>query len=483
MKIDLYHLYRGFHFSKLAYPIVLDVLRSWAEARGWQARVSICPESQVDLETDADVIGFSVYSQTAPAIYRVAAELRKRGKIVLFGGPHFRGPSTLAEASPYCDLIASSICEEQMHEILGRIETGKLGHGGAESPAEPLVVRDLERRFRYPTNFHESLGSRRWYQIPSIPTSLGCPYDCSFCAAYRQGEYALREIDTIYNEMAAAPGKLTLICDATFGLNKKHTVELMSAIAPLRKKIGIETTLARLQDQQFLEALALGGVKWIVVGIETLGPKLRKHGSVRPHDGLVDVIERAQDLGMAIQGNFICGLDSDEPDFHERIFDYYEASKLDAIMMGILTPYPDTALYRQLASEGRILDPDWESYDCHHVVYQPRRMSVDQLIDGYIELYRRVRQHKSIFRELYEGLKAHGPSPEALVPVGNNTYQKFDSIKKRRHLRRNQSHLRRSQHHLRLKPHLVDASSQESLSSSSRASLESGVSNPSLNFP
>jgi len=27
MDIDLYHLYRSFHFSKMAYPIVLDVLK------------------------------------------------------------------------------------------------------------------------------------------------------------------------------------------------------------------------------------------------------------------------------------------------------------------------------------------------------------------------------------------------------------------------------------------------------------------------
>ena len=82
MKIDLYHLCRGFHFSKIAYPIVIDVLRVWVESSGWEVRVSICQEHQVDLETDADVVGFSVYSQTAPGSYRAARELRRRGKLV-----------------------------------------------------------------------------------------------------------------------------------------------------------------------------------------------------------------------------------------------------------------------------------------------------------------------------------------------------------------------------------------------------------------
>ena len=459
MKIDLYHLYRGFHFSKLAYPIVLDVLRTWAEDRDWEARVSISSEQNVDCETDADVVGFSVYTQTAPAIYRVADRLRQRGKIVFFGGPHFRGSSTLDEAASHCDVIAGSICESQMRELLAMVESGRLG----PNREKPLHIADTKQQFQYPTNFYQSLESRKWYQIPTIPTSLGCPYDCSFCAAYRQGEYHLREIETIYNEMARAPGKLVLICDATFGLNKQHTQSLMQAIAPLHKKIGIETTLARLKDTAFLESLALGGVKWIIVGVETLGHKLRKHGSVDPEGTLMDVIDRAHDLGMALQGNFICGLDDDEPDSFDRIYEYYDRSKLDAMMMGILTPYPDTGLYRQLKAEGRIFDEDWENYDCHHVVYQPRQMTVDQLIDGYVDLYRKVRRRKSIFRELYEGLRDHGPSAETFVLVGNNTYQKFDSVKKKRQLRRNQSELARAR---ALGPQVVD---HESLESSSRA--------------
>jgi len=98
MRIDFYHLQRGFNFHKFAYPIMLDVLGVWAEAAGWTPRIRICQESQVDLDTDADVVGFSVYTQTVPAIYRAADALRRRGKVVFFGGPHFRGSSTVAEA-------------------------------------------------------------------------------------------------------------------------------------------------------------------------------------------------------------------------------------------------------------------------------------------------------------------------------------------------------------------------------------------------
>ena len=434
MKIDLYHLYRGFHFSKLTYPIALDVLRVWAETNHWEARVSICKEGKVDLDTDAEVVGISVYSQTAAAAYRVAAQLRARGKIVMLGGPHFRGASNHAEAAPYCDVLAESLCEEQLRELLDAVAEGRL----EPNRSAPLSIADREGRFQYPENFYQSLRSRRWYQVPTIPTSVGCPYDCSFCAAYLQGSYRLRSVETVASELAYAPGTLALLCDASFGLNKKYTLRLMDAVAPLHKKIGVETTLARLRDPEILEALARGGVKWLVVGIESLTTRLRKHGSPDLERSLREVLARVHDLGMLMQGNFICGLDGDGPESFEEIFDFYRRTGLDGIMMGILTPYPGTALYRQLEREGRIFDRNWDHYDCHHVVYEPRNMSTDQLIEGYIDLYREVRRHRSVTRELMEGLWRQGPGIETGVRVANNLYQKFDSLKKARHLRENQ---------------------------------------------
>jgi radical SAM superfamily enzyme YgiQ (UPF0313 family) len=341
------------------------------------------------------------------------------------------------EAAPYCDVIVSSLCEEQWAALLDDVAAGRI----APQRPKPLYVADPGGRFRYPANFYQSLASRRWYQIPTVPTSIGCPYDCNFCSAFLQGKYLLRDVATIYNEVAHAAPPMVIMCDATFGLNKPFTIELMHALAPLRKKIAVEITIGRLKDRQILDALAHGGVKWLVVGVESLALKLRKHGTVDLDDGFRRVIDGAHERGMLLQGNFICGLDSDGPESFEEIYRYYDRSGLDAIMMGILTPYPDTGLYRQLEGEGRIFDTDWEHYDCHHVVYRPRRMTVDQLIDGYIGLYRMVRGRRSVFREIAEGWRRNGIGLESTVMLANNLYQKFDSVKKERLLRANQRQL------------------------------------------
>lgn len=49
----------------------------------------------------------------------------------------------------------------------------------------------------------------------------------------------------------------------------------------------------------------------------------------------------------------------------------------------ILTPYPGTRLFADLAEKGRILHRRWDLYDTRHVVYCPRGLSAAALENGY----------------------------------------------------------------------------------------------------
>lgn len=428
MKIDLYHLYRSIHFTNFGYPLVLGVLGQWARSAGWEVRTAVCREEKVDLETAADVVGISVYTQTAPAAYRLSDSLRRRGTIVILGGPHFRGPETHEEGARHCDAVVGSICEEQWRALLDEIAGGGISPGRGK----PSPIVDEGRKFRYPEDLCERTFRRKWYQFPSVPTSLGCPYDCSFCSPYMQGSYHLREIETIRREVGRAGGKGLMLCDATFGLNKEHTLELMRALAPLKKRIMVETTLGRLRDRDVLRAMARGGVKWIIAGVETLGLKMRKHGSADVEETVRQVVSEAHDLGMIVQGNVICGLDSDGPESFDRIRGFYETSGLDLLMAGILTPYPNTRLFRDLQREGRIIDTDWEHYDCQHVVYRPLRMSVDELVDGYLELSRTIHGGRSLVAGPLKTYLRGGVHVETLVAHGFRLYSWYDSRRKRK---------------------------------------------------
>src|SRR5262249_10320922 len=109
MKIEIIHLYRHFEYSNMGFPIALDVLKSWAVACGWEASVRVAREAQVDVDTDADVVAISTYTQCAPAAYRLSRALRARGRVVILGGPHFRGRNW-REAVGRCDVVVNAIC-------------------------------------------------------------------------------------------------------------------------------------------------------------------------------------------------------------------------------------------------------------------------------------------------------------------------------------------------------------------------------------
>ena len=439
MKIDLYQLRREFHFTNFLYPIVLDVLKVWAESVGWETRINICSESKVNFSTDADVVGISVFTQTAPAAYSVSDKFRKRGKIVILGGPHFRDLGTFEEGAAHCDIVVSSICESQWTHLLSLIAKGSINPNGNKS----LFVVDKERQFRYPNNFYETLKSKKWYQVPTIPTSIGCLYDCSFCSPYLKGHYILREIQTIENEVSQIRGKVLFFADATFGLNKKYTIALMKALAPMKKMIGIETSLMRLQDAEILDAMALGGVKWIIIGIETLSKTLKKHGATDLRRTLQYTVRQVHRRGMFIHGNFICGLDCDDPGSFDEISCFCKDVNLDSIMIGVLTPYPNTRIYEQMQREGRIIDTNWAHYDYSHVVYRPLKMTIDQLINGLIHLYEELLNRNLFLKDTLGLYSKSGIRKASSVVVANNAYFSMDAKRKIKALRKNRQLIKR----------------------------------------
>lgn len=427
MKLDIYHLYEHFDNVNFVPPLIPNILRLWSLNHGWSVRMKEAREHSVNLETDADVVAMSVYTQAAPMAYRLCKELRKRGKIVILGGPHFRGPY-IEEAKNHCDVVVHTISEQQWYNLLDDIEKGNVG---PQTQSAGIIV-DNDHRFILPKNFSDCFAYYKWYQIPSLPATLGCPYDCEYCNPFLKGEYKLRDIDTISKELEKINRKTILLCDATFGLNKKHTINLMSAISGLKKKLLIETPLATLADKEILKALGNGGVRIVSVGIETLSMKLGKHGGFNVDIDLNRVINECHEYGISVQGNFILGLDYDGPDSFKRVYDFYNHSKLDFVFCDILTPYPNTLLFDRLLKENRIIDENWSHYDYRHVVFQPKNMTVSQLKNGFISLYKDITKPGMVLKKVKSIIGERGLSVEACLALGGNIFNRFDALRKER---------------------------------------------------
>ena len=94
------------------------------------------------------------------------------------------------------------------------------------------------------------------------------------------------------------------------------------------------------------------------------------------------MINRVHRHGMTIQGGIIFGFDEDKPDIFDTTLETIKDWNLDVLEINILTPYPGTPLFNRLEKDGRILTRDWSRYNQVDVVFQPKNMTVDELIEG-----------------------------------------------------------------------------------------------------
>ena len=433
MKIDLYHLEQHTTIHNfVSYPI-LDTLWLWTDEAGHSMNIRYGREAQIDLKTDAEVIAFHVYTYTAPAAYRLAEKLRAKGKIIILGGPHFQSARTIEEGKRHADAVVQTVCREGWEDLLRKIDSGGLRPNSASA----LHITDPKNAFRFPDNLYEAYARMPRLRIPLVMASLGCPYCCDFCNPFSPGKLQTRDIDTVFREIECTDAHYVGFCDATFGLKRQPTIELLRKIAPLKRRIFVETTVNRLDNDELLDAMAVGGVGWVAVGVESLSTPQKKHGrgdtAERSRD-IQRIIDKVTARGMLVQVNFICGLDNDDTSCFDRIYEFYTTSSATAVYADLMVPYPNSRLFEQLEAAGRILDYDWSRYDYHHLVYRPLRMTPAQLIDGFNALYKSLTGPRMLLGKTRETLDIIGPAGMPMILW--NATNIYDALQKQRSLNR-----------------------------------------------
>lgn len=160
------------------------------------------------------------------------------------------------------------------------------------------------------------------------------------------------------------------------------------------------TVKSVLEQPAVLEAAVEAGLRSLFVGFETVNAgnlaEQRKYQNIgRDYDAAV---RRLHSLGVMVNGSFVFGMDGDRPDVFARTVEWAVEQGIETATFHILTPYPDTELFRRMSADGRVLHHDWDLYDTRHVVYRPLQMTPQQLEDGYWQAYRDFYRWGSILR-------------------------------------------------------------------------------------
>jgi radical SAM superfamily enzyme YgiQ (UPF0313 family) len=239
--------------------------------------------------------------------------------------------------------------------------------------------------------------------LNTVQAVRGCPYKCNFCVVpVAWPGYSHRPIKEVIREIERLEGDSFLFLDLSPVENPTYIKQLYRELIPLKKRWGGLATIRIANDREMLKLAAQSGCGGLLIGFESVSPttiKQMKKGFNKPNQ-YSEAAKILHDHGIAINGCFVFGLDGDDKDVFQRTVEFVNRAAIDLPRFSVATPFPGTALYHQLHSEGRIIQKDWTYYGGQNVVFQPRNMTVEELQSGIQWAWRQVYSVPSIVRRV-----------------------------------------------------------------------------------
>jgi radical SAM superfamily enzyme YgiQ (UPF0313 family) len=246
---------------------------------------------------------------------------------------------------------------------------------------------------------------RQLYLVPnSIVVSRGCPHSCDFCykdAFFKGGKsFYTQTVDDALTEIERLPGRhLYFLDDHLFGQPRfaRGLFEGMRGMGRVWQAAG---TVQAVLRPGLLEKAVDCGLRSLFVGFETLNPTnlQAQHKYQNLNRDYTLAIRRLHDLGVMINASFVFGMDEDDESVFDRTVAWAIEHGIETATFHILTPYPDTALFKRMTAENRILTTNWDLYDTRHTVFKPRHLTAEMLEQGYWRAYRDFYRWGSIWR-------------------------------------------------------------------------------------
>ena len=379
-----------FRFPYLALTIL-------AALTGEEWKISIIDENvdAIDFSDLPDLVAISIMTPLSKRGYEIADAFRGKGVSVVLGGIH---PTMMKdEAKTHADSVVMGEAEETWPLVLSDFKRGNL-----QPFYESANFCSLDKLAVPKRNL---LNRKGYFFTNTVQTTRGCPFDCVFCSvtSFYGRTYRVRPVENVISEIAQMEKGFLFFVDDNIVGKPSYAKELFGALIPLKIKWFSQASLSVVKDRELLNLAQRSGCKGLFIGFESLSQEnLRAMGkSTNRVSEYKDAIRMLHDHGIGIQGSFIFGMDHDDSSVFSDVIRFIEKTHLEAVLFSVLTPFPGTRIYETLQRENRIIDTDWEKYDMNHVVFRPKKMTPEELQEGFNWAYRRLYGHRSILTRLF----------------------------------------------------------------------------------
>ncbi len=389
--------HRGGIFKKsLRYaPLTLTTLTSLAPPE-LSVQFELFDEGVEDIpnDIDTDLVGMTVITGTSKRAYELSKGFRERGIPVVLGGPHV----TLMpdEAQKHADSIVTGYAEETWPQLLRDFASGKLQPRYTQRPDLKLENLPFPERHR--------LNPKQYLTMNVFEATRSCGHACEFCtapAAWGRKQYQ-KPVEHVIEDIRQQRAKKLIFIDLNLISDCQYAAELFTALIPLKVKwFGLSTTLIA-HNLPLLDLMARSGCRGLLIGFETVSQdnlkSVQKNFNTSvPYEQVVRLLH---DHRISVMGCFVFGMDHDTPDIFDHTAQFVVDTHIDLPRFALSTPFPGTPLYNRLEAQGRILTRNWELYDGQHVVFQPARLSVEELQNGHERAWKFAYRYSSIARRI-----------------------------------------------------------------------------------
>ena len=376
---------------------------------------------KLHLDDRPDLVGITVNVDTSLRAYEIAQRYRNRGVPVVLGGIH--ASACPDEGLQYANAVCIGEAEDVWKQILSDCENRALKQRYYNDQPTDLA--------RVPIPRWELLDKSRYLYSNIVNASRSCCFQCEFCynsCGYVHHIYRNRPVANVVEEIRHHDTRQIMFIDDNFIGNPEWTREFVRAIKDmdLTWHAAVSANIGAYPD--LLDEMQASGCRSLFIGFESINSDSVASVSKRQNkvERYETTIREIHDRRIMINASMAFGFDHDRPSVFRETLDWLIANKIETMTGHILTPYPGTRLYLRLLSEGRIVDHNPSHYNTSHVVFEPRLMSREQLLDGYLWIYDQFYALDSVFRRMPEDSGRR--VPYLLFNLGYRKYGKLTSL-------------------------------------------------------
>lgn len=366
--------------------------------------------SRFDPGMEGDLFALSFFTPAATRGLDIASALRAQGKQVVVGGIF---PSLMPEScAPHTDSVVVGEGEPVWQEVLDDATARRL-----KPRYQAADDYDLSRAPFPRVDLYLQANGDFVDDYP-VQHSRGCPFACQACAVpcvmgprmrFYPEDWVLRVLGAFgeHRKLCSFTEDSALLfaqgAKIRFRKLLRRIARELAEGAPFRfSYVGVSVPVLLSLEEETLKEIREAGIRrfYLVCGFDSITQDAFGRGLPGAFEKAVDAVKRCRDHDILAYTSLLAGNPCDDLGVFDRCLEFTERGQIDLAEFVIATPYPGTPFWRQLEAEERVIDRVWKHYNDANVVFRPHQMTVEQLREGYLRMWREFYgKHSSVAQE------------------------------------------------------------------------------------